>query len=172
MSTAAKTRISAYVLLWLLVGAWVLTAREPGRPREAQWREPLERASAAMAGGDAREAHRHWEQAYRAAVVARSSAALLAVGHEYLTIGEATRGSQSAVAEARRIFLTALFAARERQDAHGVALAGQAFAALGDREVANRAFDVAIALASRSRDTDASERIAAVAGRLTGAPSP
>jgi tetratricopeptide (TPR) repeat protein len=167
ISTAAKARISAYVLLWLLVGAWVLTAGEHGRPRDTQWAEPLERASAALAGGDAREARRLWEQAYRAAVVARSSAALLAVGHEYLNIGEATRDRPSAVAEARRLFLAALFAARERQDAHGVALAGQAFAALGDREVADRAFDVAIALASRSRDAGARERIAAVAGRST-----
>jgi tetratricopeptide (TPR) repeat protein len=168
MSTAAKARISAYVGLWLLVGAWVLGAREPGRFRETQWREPLERASAALSEGDARQARQHWEQAYRAAVGARSAAALLAVGHEYLNIGEATRGSQAAVAEARRIFLAALFAARERQDAHGVALAGQAFAALGDREVAERAFDVAVALASRSRDAGARERIAAVAGRSAG----
>jgi hypothetical protein len=172
MSTAAKARISAYVLLWLLVGAWVLAAREPARPRETQWREPLERASAAMAGGDVQEARRHWEQAYRAAVGARSAAALLAVGHESLKIGEVARGGHSAVPEARRIFLAALFAARERQDAHGVGMAGQAFAALGDHEVADRAFDVAIALASRNGDAGARERIAAVAGRSAGTPSP
>jgi tetratricopeptide (TPR) repeat protein len=155
MSTAAKARISVYVGLWLLVGAWLLAAREPARIRESQWQEPLERASAALSEGDARQARQHWEQAYREAVGARSAAALLAVGHAHLNIGEASRGGHSAVPEARRIFLAALFAARERQDAHGVAMAGQAFAALGDREVANRAFDVAIALASRSRDAGA-----------------
>jgi hypothetical protein len=168
MSTAAKARISAYVLLWLLIGAWALAPGEPGGPRETQWREPLERASAALSGGDVREARRHWEQAYRAAVGARSAAALLAVGHAHLKIGEAAVGAHSAVPEARRIFLAALFAARERQDAHGVAMAGQAFAALGDRDVANRAFDVAIALASSNRDASARERIAAVVGRASG----
>jgi hypothetical protein len=152
MSLAGRAQIAAYGVACLIAGASALAASEPGRVREATWREAIERAEAALAGGNPREARRHWEGAYRVAVHARTPEGLLAVGRAYLSIGEATRGRQSAVSEARRIFLIALFQARERGDADGVALAGEAFAALGDREVADRAFDVAIALATRNRD--------------------
>ena len=69
------------------------------------------------------------------------------------------------MARARRIYLTALFQARERRDAHAVARAGEAFAALGDHEVAERAFDVAMALAAQRRDVAAHDRIAALRAR-------
>jgi hypothetical protein len=66
------------------------------------------------------------------------------------------------VPEARRIFLRAFFQARERGDADTVALSGDAFAALGDREVADRAFDVALALVvAGGRDTATRERVMA-----------
>ena len=91
----------------------------------------------------------------------RADAGRLARGRaRLLACRRGTRGRQPAVSEARRIFLA-------RSSRHGrarrrhVALAGEAFAALGDREMADRAFAVALALAARSRDTATPERIVA-----------
>jgi hypothetical protein len=168
MSLAGRARIGAYVVAVLIAAASVLAGSNPGRMGPTAWHEPLERVDAALAGGDAREARRHWEEAYRVAVHSRTPEGLLAVGQASLRVGEATGDRQAAVPEARRVFLLALFQARERHDPDGVALAGRAFADLGDRTVADRAFAVARALATRSRDTDASERVTAMAGGATG----
>jgi hypothetical protein len=81
MSPAGRARI----------GAYVAAAGEPGRGRETAWREALERANAALAGGDAREARRRWEEAYQVAVHTRTLEGLLAVGEASLRVGEATR---------------------------------------------------------------------------------
>jgi hypothetical protein len=78
-----------------------------------------------------------------------------------------SRGHESAVSEARRIFLVALFQAHERSDPDGVARAGEAFASLGDREVADHAFDVALVLATPIRDGGARVRVMALASRAT-----
>ena len=165
MSFAGQARIVAYLVASLIIGVSALAASEPGRMREATWREALERAGAALAEGNAREAHQAWEDAYRAALRDRTPESLLAVGRAYLRIGETTRGRQAALSQARRICLVALFQARERDDANGVALAAEAFAALGDREVADRAFAVAAQLAARNQDAVTRERIVARAGR-------
>ena len=90
---------------------------------------------------------------------------MLEVGHAYLRIGATGTDRRAAVARARRIYLTALFQARERRDAHAVARAGEAFAALGDHAVAERAFDVAMALAIQNRDVVARDRIASLRAR-------
>ena len=92
---------------------------------------------------------------------------MLEVGLAYLRIGEAARDRQTAVARARQIFLLALFQARERRDPGVVAAAGEAFASLGDREVADRAFAVAMALAAQNNDTRTREHIAVLRQRLT-----
>lgn len=167
MSLGGRARIAAYLAACLIIGASALAASEPGRVRETVWPEALERVNAALAGGDAREARRHWEEAYRDAIRWRTPDGLLAVGQASLRIGEATQDRQSAVSEACRIFLVALFQGRERRDPDGVALAGTAFVGLGDREVADRVFDVALALAARNRDSGARERVNALAGRAT-----
>jgi len=69
------------------------------------------------------------------------------------------------MARARRLFREALFQARERRDADGVASAGEAFASIGDHHVALRAFDAALALAERNRDAVTRDRIAALRAR-------
>jgi hypothetical protein len=167
MSLAGGARMAAYLAACLIVGASVLAASEAGRVRGTAWPRALERVDASLARGDAREVRRHWEEAYRDAIRGRAVNGLLAVGHTALRIGEAAQDRQSAVPEARRIFLTAFFEARERHDPDGVALVGTAFVGLGDREVADRVFDVALALATRNRDSGARERVSALAGRAT-----
>lgn len=171
MSPAGGVRIAAFALACLVVSAALLAGNAPARQRQvarsaqAAWRAPLVRADAALASGDARRARQAWEEAYRLAIHARDPEGLLAVGHFSLRIGEATHEGQSSVAEARRNFLAAMFQARERRDAEGVARAGEAFDELGDRDVADRAFAVALALASQSRDAGARENVSGFVGR-------
>jgi hypothetical protein len=165
MSLAGRARIAAYVAAVSIVGITVLVAREPSRGRDASWPAAIERAQAVLAGGDAGVARRFWEDAYRDAVQRRTAAGLLAVGHLSLQIGDSAHDRQAALAEARRIFLLALLQAREDRDPDGVALAGRAFADLGDRDVAARAFDIALALAIAKRDADAHARVTALARR-------
>ena len=169
MSIGAAARIAAYVVVVLLVSASAPAGNDRTFAPDAAWREPLQRVETALAGGDARGAAHAWEVAYRAAMRARAPEGLLEVGRARLRIGEATRDRQTAVAQARRIFLVALFQARERREPCGVARAGEAFASLGDREVADRAFEVAMALAVRNGDAVVRERIAALRTRLDSA---
>lgn len=158
---------AAAVIMWLAASTTEL-ASEPRAPSpDARWREPLERAETALAGGDARGAERAWEEAYRAVVRPGTPGGMLEVGLAYLRIGEAARDRQTAVARARHIFLVALFQARERRDPDVVAAVGEAFASLGDREVADRAFAVAMALAAQNSDARTCERIAVLRQRLT-----
>jgi len=103
---------------------------------------------------------------------AKATEGLLAVGHAYLRIGEAARDRSTAVSRARRIFLTALFQARERREAAAVAAAAAAFASLGDREMADRGFQIAIAVATERGDTTARARIAAQQTEAAEAPIP
>jgi Tfp pilus assembly protein PilF len=91
-------------------------------------------------------------------------------GEAYLRIGEAVRDHSTAVASARRIFLTALLQARERRDAAAAATAAAAFASLGDREMADRGFAIAMAVATERGDTAGCERIAALQREVTDAP--
>ena len=142
--------LGAYLLGFGMLAGVALTPGGRALPAEATWRDALQRADAALAGGDVREARQAWQEAYRAVMRARAPEGMLDVGRACLRIGEAGRDRRAAVAQARRIYLGALFQARSRRDADVVARAGEAFAALGDREVAERAFEIAMALRARS----------------------
>lgn len=159
----ARGRAAAGWLAGLILMALALA--EAAHAAEVGWREALQRAEAALTGGDARGAEEAWQEAYRAAMRGRAPDALLDLGRAYLRIGEAARNRQSAVARARRIFREAFFQARERRDADGMAGAGEAFASIGDHHVALRAFDAALALTERNRDAAARDRIAVVRAR-------
>ena len=169
MNIAAPARVAASVILVLMVSGLAVAKSDRTRSPDAAWRESLQRIDTAVAGGDARGATQAWEMAYRAAMRARAPEGMLEVGRAALRIGEAAGDRQTAVGQARRIFLEALFQARERRDPSGVARAGEAFASLGDREVAGRAFEVAMALAVQNRDAETRERVAVLRTRLDSA---
>ena len=165
VNLAVGARVGAYALTCLIVVAMASNRNDRALPTEATGRDLLDRAEAALARGDVRGAQLAWQEAHRTAMRARSPVGMLDVGRAYLRIGEAAGDRSAALAQARRIYLVALFQARERRDADTVARAGQAFAALGDREVAGRAFEVALALATQNRDAAARDRIAALRGQ-------
>ena len=170
MNAAAAPRIGAYLLAVLAAAAPAVAGPHPSRGAAADWREPLQRAEVALANGERGAAQQAWEQAYRAAMQVRTTEGLLAVGDAYLRIGEGTRDRATAVASARRIFLTALFQARERRDAPGVAAAAAAFASLGDHHVADRGFEIATTVANRYGDVAAHELIAAFQAGIARVP--
>jgi tetratricopeptide (TPR) repeat protein len=139
----------------------VVAAEMPMPPVERSWREPLDRAEAALAEGQARRAELAWEEAHRAAMRASIPPnGLINVGIAYLRIGEAARDRQTAVARARQLFLRAFFRARDQRDIDGIAAVSQAFASLGDCEMSERAFAVALTMAPQRGGTPPScERI-------------
>jgi hypothetical protein len=142
---------TSLLLTWLGTG---VTAQAGARTlvQSAAWREPLSRAEIALANGEMRQAEQAWEEARRAAIRSRMPHGLLEVGVAYLSIGEVTRDRRTALSRARQLFLESLFQARERRDVDGIAAAGQAFASLGDCEVAERAHAVVVSMSSKRSD--------------------
>lgn len=168
MDRAAAARLLAYLLAVLAAIAPALARYDPARATSDGWREQLQQADVAVTSGHPRAAQEAWERAFRVAIQSRTPEALLAVGRTYLRIGEAVRDRSTAAPLARRLFLMALFQARDRRDGLGVAAAAAAFAALGDRDVADRGFDLAIAVATRYGDEPSRARIAALRVRAHG----
>jgi hypothetical protein len=145
----------------LATGAITTRAEMPPPAQDAGWREPLGRAEALLAGGEARRAERAWEEARRAAMRSRMPpGGLIDVGLAYIRIGQAAHDHQMAVSRARQLLLRALFRARERRDVDGMTAAGQAFATLGDCKVAERVYTLVLTMAPQRRgQLPACERI-------------
>jgi tetratricopeptide (TPR) repeat protein len=161
------------------VGMLAGTPMESGRPWAPaghdlelstipDWRDPLRRADAALSEGDAQGAERAWDEAYRLALATSDPYAMIEVGRAYLSIGEAVYDHPMAAARAQRIFLSALFLGRGLRNVHAVADAAEALAALGNHDLAARAFRIAITLAQRSRDTGVLDRVTAQRDRVLG----
>jgi hypothetical protein len=155
------------------------TPTESGRPRAPaghdlelstipDWRDRLRRADGALSEGDAPGAERAWDEAYRLALATSDPYAMIEVGRAYLPIGEAVYDHPMAAARARRIFLSALFLGRGLRNVHAVADAAEALAALGDDDLATRAFRIAVTLAQRGRDASALDRVTAQRDRVLG----
>jgi hypothetical protein len=92
--------------------------------------------------GDVGSAAQAWQYAYLEALRTRRWDAMLSVGDAAMRIDALARrpGRPTRfVAEARQAYLIALFRARDAHDRHGLERVGQAFARLGDREMATRA---------------------------------
>jgi hypothetical protein len=117
---------------------------------DAVWREPLDRAEAAMSQGEIGRAELAWEEAQRAAMrPAIPPTGLVNVGLAYLKIGEAAHDRQTAVTRTRQLLLRALFRARHLRDVDGLTAVSHAFARLGDCEVAGRAFAVVLTMSPK-----------------------
>jgi hypothetical protein len=148
LSILAVSAASAVVLTTLVA------ARNPGampngtsfvtrdaRPDELGPR--LAALDAAIARSDLSRAVYEWRDAYGAALRTRRWDAMSAAGDAALRVDALARrgpGGPSAFrAEARRAYLRALFLARAAGSVHGVDRVANAFASLGDFEMAARA---------------------------------
>jgi hypothetical protein len=141
--------LGAVVAVTMIGAGWV-TAETRAPVPDAGWREPLDRAEAALSQGEPRRAEQAWEEAQRAAMRPTiPPSGLVDVGLAYLKIGEAAHDRQTAVMRTRQILLRALFRARHQRDVDGLTAVSHAFALLGDCEVAERAFAVAVAMSPK-----------------------
>jgi hypothetical protein len=132
----------------------------------ALWSPDIRAMDDALARRDVGAAERAWGSAYRLAAAGRSWEGRLAVGDASLRIGEAGGLRTSAEARARANYLAALLLARERGSLDGVLRAAEAFAALGDREVADRGLAIAERLAAGARDPRAVARVRLLRARM------
>jgi hypothetical protein len=93
-------------------------------------------------------AARVWQEARSAALRSGAWSALVEVGDASLRIGELAAARGGARAEARGLYLRALFQARAQGSLDGVLRVTEAFAGLGDQDVVERGLRVARQLAA------------------------
>jgi hypothetical protein len=145
--------------LLLIALAMVEALGDQARPGKHQpWDEYLQSMQDALAAGDARAADWALKQAHWAALGSRRWEGMIEVG-------DAARRAGSVTA-ARTAYLTAAYRARRLGSLDGVLSCAEAFAALGDRDVAEQWLGVARDLARPNESALA--RVRAVAESLTG----
>jgi hypothetical protein len=163
MGRARWTVVSAAVVATLgvivivtggLPGVAASRSTRPGPGEE--WRSHVAVVDRAIDEDDVPQALRAWGDAYGAAVGSRRWQAMLTVGQASLRIGRAAGTLRGYEDKARHCYLAALFRARQQQSTEGAFRVAEAFADLGDVEVASRATHVAETLVRRDPGTDPS----------------
>jgi hypothetical protein len=159
--------IAAIAVLTLLLIAVLLV----GQPRDplvmAQAaRDHLALVDAASAEGRFTEAARLWADAHNLARESRDWQVLVETADAYRRLGVAGGFRKGAEAQARQVYLTALFSARGHGSVDGVLAAAEAFASLGDRDVVESAIGIAEGLTVRGTDSATTERVHETASRL------
>jgi hypothetical protein len=122
-------------------------AAPPAVP-ETAWRDHLQAADEALAESNLTRAAHVWQEARSAALRSGAWNALVEVGDASLRIGELAAARVGARAEARGLYLRALFQARAQGSLDGVLRVTEAFASLGDQDVVDRGLRVARQLAA------------------------
>jgi hypothetical protein len=151
-----------------LIGAAPTYRESRGGATTPPWVVPLQRLNTALASPNVTAAEEAWHEAHRAALGSRQRwDGLIEVGEAYLRIGEVADERQATQPTARRLYLTALFRARQQGSLDGVLGTAEAFAALGDREVVIQCLRVADQVAERAHDPEARARVEAFRGRYT-----
>lgn len=126
----------------------------------------LQRVAEALAQKNVSAAVRAWHEAYALALGSRRWEGMLAVGDAWLRVGEVSGSRKASEAKVRELYLAAFFRARDQRSLDGVLRAAEAFAALGDQQVAEQAIHVAQRLAAQAQDAQVRERVRAAAERL------
>ncbi len=134
---------------------------------DAPWTVHLRHSDEALRLQDVKVAEQAWHRAYLAALGSTSWEGRLDVGDASLRIGDVAKRREPAKAKARSLYMEALFRARSQGSLDGVLRAGEAFAALGDQEVASQAIHIAEGLAAQGHDPYAPARVRSVTERLT-----
>ena len=159
---AAVISILMSILVLAASSARAGGSRLPGTP----WQEHLTVVDAALARSDLSAAVRAWHDAHGAALRTRRWEGLIEVGDAAVRIGETGRPRQPYVAKARKNYRAALFRARSLRSVDGVLRAGEAFAALGDRDVALGALRIARQLLPDDVPAPTRARVQALTGHL------
>ncbi len=125
------------------------------------WTGRLRSINQALTEGDLFAAETAWQEARRQALVTRGWEAMLDLGDASRRIGRHGGFPGTAEAKARQAYLAALFRARDRGSMDGSLRVAQAFASLGDWEVAALCVRVADELGSHGRDPQARQQVQA-----------
>ena len=138
----------------------------PDRPPHPSWVGHVRVMNEALANQDIRAAVRARHGAHMAAIADPGWDGLLSVGEASLRLGAAAGVRQVSERWARRAFLLAFVRARETGSVEGMLRAAEAFAALGEREAAQRCARVAGELAGKNGDQRERDRVRALLARL------
>lgn len=125
------------------------------------WTGRLRSISQALMEGDLLAAETAWQGAWRQALVSRGWEAMVDLGDASRRIGQHGGFPGTAEAKARQAYLAALYRARDRGSMDGTLRVAQAFASLGDWEVATLCVRVAEELGSHVRDPQARQQVGA-----------
>lgn len=137
------------------------------RPNDTPWAGPIQKVNDALAQEKVSAAEQAWLDAFAAALKSGRWEAMVDAGDAYLRLGApAGIPRASAEAKAQRIYLAALFRARQQSSLDGVLRTAEALAALGDREGVEQSVRIAEALAAQGRDAQATNRVRALRERL------
>lgn len=159
---------TAAVLLLLAAAVTAACGAVPDRSDAAPWVAHIQAMDAALARGDVSAAVRARHDAYLAALGSRRWEGMADVGDASLRLGALSGARRAMVPEARRAYLSALFRARQQRSLDGVLHVAEAFAALGDRDVARQALFMASAMNAGSQQAEVAERMRALRERLEG----
>lgn len=139
----------AVVVAVMAVGTGLAVATSPHKPEwSAPWVPRVEAVDQALASREISAAIYAWREAHGAALRSLRWDALADVGDAAVRMERAT-GDASFRAEARRVYLHALFRARAARAVDGIHRLAAAFAELGDTEVAARALEMAASVPAR-----------------------
>ena len=135
-------------------------------PPTTPWDQYIEAMDEALARGDFYAADLARHTAYLMALGSRRWDAMAAVGDAYVRFADFPGASPTLRPEARRIYRSALVRARQRGSIEGVLRVSEAFAALGDKEVAREGLAMAAAMAAASHGSYDVARLEALTERL------
>ena len=163
---ALRTVIAAALMLVAAAEAVPSRAGGLGGESDAPWTAQIRRMDEALSKGNTSAAEQAWHDAYVAALRSLGWEGMVEVGDAVLRVGEAAKSRGVSEARARGAYWTALFRARQERSLEGVLRAAEAFAALGDQEVAAQCARIAEGLAAQAQDARARARVQALRQRL------
>lgn len=167
-----RTRAKGFAPV-LLVGMMMVVAvalpacgAKRGDPPAASSDQYIQAMDDALARGDFYAADLARRTAHLMALGSRRWDAMAAVGDAYVRFAASPGASPTLRLEARRIYRSALFRAHQQGSIEGVLRVSEAFAALGDKEVAREGLAMAAAMAAASHGPYDAARAEALTERL------
>lgn len=145
-----------------------MARREPPAAASVDWRRHIQRVDDALAVQNVKAAVEAWREAYGAALQSLRWEGMVEVGDTYLQIGDWLDFRRAFVGDSRASYLVALFRARQERSLDGILRSAEAFAALGDRDIAERCLQLAEHLVAQGPDPEARARVSAFAERWAG----
>jgi hypothetical protein len=150
-----------------ILGLALLPGAASGGP--GPWREHLVAMDQALDRQDLPEAARAWREAHLAAQGSWHWDGLVEVADGCLRLARAWSSRRGFVPEARGLYLTALFRARQQRSVEGMLRAVEGFHRLDDREATGQALRLAESLAAESGDARDLALVRGLAERLARA---